>query len=104
MACGSREVVRCAGALTAARGPGESIPAGIPGRANVAAGTSAADSPLWRTAEHSAVDPPNSRRIRQHLVGEAHRRVLVGMDTGLDLSTFPDPTEPTGVDDSDRRR
>jgi hypothetical protein len=32
----------------------------IPGRANVAAGTSAADSPLWRRAERSAVDPPNS--------------------------------------------
>ena len=36
---------RCAGALTAARPPTESIPARIPGRANVAAGTSSADSP-----------------------------------------------------------
>jgi hypothetical protein len=36
---------RCAGALTAARPPRASIPARIPGRANVAAGTSAADSP-----------------------------------------------------------
>jgi hypothetical protein len=60
--------------------------------------------PHWRRAEQSAVDPPKSGWIRQHLVGEAHRRVLVSMDTGLDLSTFPDPTEPTGVDDSDRRR
>src|SRR5215469_2645965 len=41
---------RCAGALTVARGPGESIPARIPGRANVAAATSAADSP---TLAHS---------------------------------------------------
>jgi hypothetical protein len=60
--------------------------------------------PLWRRAERSAVDPPNSGWIRQHLVGDAHRPILVGMDTGLDLSVFPDPTEPTGVDDSDRRR
>src|SRR5215472_7291929 len=36
---------RCAGALTAARPPSESIPARIPGRANVATGTSSADSP-----------------------------------------------------------
>src|SRR5258708_38483681 len=35
---------RCAGTLTAARPPRESIPARIPGRANVAAGTSPADS------------------------------------------------------------
>ena len=36
---------RCAGALTVARGPGESIPARIPGRANVAVGTSVGDFP-----------------------------------------------------------
>ena len=44
----------------AARPPRESIPEQIAGRANVAASTSAADSPLWRRAERSAVDPPNS--------------------------------------------
>jgi len=48
----------------------------------------------WRRAGQSGVDPPNSGQIRQHLVGEAHRRVLVRIDTGLDLSTFPPgPTE-----------
>ena len=82
---------RRAGALTAARPPRESIPARIPGRASVAAGTSAADSPRWRRAEQSGVGLPNFVQIGHHLVGKAHRQVLVGMDTGLDLSTFLRP-------------
>jgi len=43
-----------------------SIPARIPGRANVAVGTSVGDFPPWRGADRSAVGPRRSSQICQH--------------------------------------
>src|SRR5579864_8679827 len=48
----------------------------------------------WRRAGHSAADLPNSGQICQHRLGEAPRQAFRGMDTGLDLPTFP-PTRPS---------
>ena len=105
----AERVVGATESLTAAGAHLESIPARIPGWANVAAGTSADDVP---TLTQSRAVRRRSAQLRyififQHLVGEAHRRALVGMGTGLDLSTYS-PTRPsapalmTGIVASDR--
>jgi hypothetical protein len=46
--------------LTVAALPWERMRAMIPDPANVAAGTSAEDSPPWRGVDWSTADPPNS--------------------------------------------
>src|SRR5260370_13365621 len=52
-------------------------------------------SPPWRILDRPAVDLLNSGWICQHVLGEAHRQVVIRRDTGLDLSTFS--TDPTPV-------